>query len=124
MSSDDIAVLAADFAKASRDVGRQVYDAMKDAGQEFAQDWRDIARGAAGTHGKHYPDAITSETKVGLGVIVETGPEVGRKQGGMGRGFEFGSVNQPPHLDGLKAMTAIEPRIARMVDTALGPVLP
>ncbi|HEY9473590.1 MAG TPA: hypothetical protein VIS06_07015, partial [Mycobacteriales bacterium] len=38
------------------------------------------------------------------------GPDPSRPQGGMGPGFEFGSVHQPPHLDGKRALDAEEPR--------------
>ena len=53
-----------------------------------------------------------------------TGPDSGMKQGRMGRGFEFGSVNQPPHLDGLRAMPLAAARLDRLADAAIGLALP
>lgn len=45
-------------------------------------------------HGKHYPNAFTVTT---AGLVAEYGPERGFPQGDMS--FEWGSRNQPPHLD-------------------------
>lgn len=54
-----------------------------------------LAKRSAGSHGKHYPNAITLESHGPLSY--EYGPEAGLPQGGMS--FEHGSRNQPPHLD-------------------------
>jgi hypothetical protein len=61
---------------------------------------------------------------VALGILVETGPDSSMKQGSMGRGFEFGSQNQPPHLDGARALPAAEQRLERAADAAIGFLLP
>lgn len=63
---------------------------------------KSLARESAGTHGKHYPKAITSEMHGGSGLFGNTysgewGPDSARPQGGMS--FENGSRNQPPHND-------------------------
>jgi hypothetical protein len=42
----------------------------------------------------------------------------------MGRGFEFGSQNQPPHLDGLRALPLAERRLERAADSTIGFLLP
>ncbi len=75
---------------------------------------RAYARITAGAHGKWYPDAITWELVPSLSQIVaEFGPEAGLKQGSMGAGFEYGSINQTsPHLDNNRAADAEEPRFA------------
>ena len=97
---------------------RTVMDSM---GEAFARQWADNARETAGEHGKHYPDSITADRIVSLGgIAVDVGPDKSRRQGGMGLGFEFGSQNQPPHLDGLRAQDAIAPRIERAIDVAMG----
>lgn len=114
--------LARDFEKASIKTASALYDAFKAGGEGFRDDWRDNARQTAGVHGKHYPDAITTETRLAFGIEVVTGPEKGRKQGGMS--FELGSRNQPPHLDGLRAMPLAEKRIDRLTDSAIGHTLP
>lgn len=98
---------------------------MAEAGTAFARDWADNARETSGVHGKHYPDSIDSELAFSMtGVSVDTGPNAAKKQGSMGRGFEFGSENQPPHLDGLRALDGIQQRVERMVDSTIGNLLP
>lgn len=124
MSADEVLSLAVDLGTASGKVARGLYSAFKDGGQAFAEDWRANAVATSGAHGKHYPKSITSETRVGFEIIVETGPESAMKQGGMGPGFEFGSQNQPPHLDGARALPASDARMMRAADAAIGLLLP
>ena len=98
---------------------------MAEAGEAFAEDWRDNAVETSGEHGKHYPNSIDSELVFDLGgVSVDVGPNAAKKQGSMGTGFEFGSVNQPPHLDGLRALDGFQMRVERMVDATIGHLLP
>ncbi len=98
---------------------------MAAAGEAFAQQWSSNARATSGEHGKHYPDSIDSELVFDLsGVSVDVGPNSGKPQGSMGRGFEFGSVNQPPHLDGLRALDSMGERAEKMVDATIGHLLP
>lgn len=94
---------------------------MDEAGRALAKDWQANARETSGAHGKHYPNSITSELVFGVGSIaVEAGPDSSMKQGRMGRGFEFGSQNQPPHLDGLRALDGVQQRVERMASEAVG----
>lgn len=122
--ADEVFALARDFAVSGKQIASALYDTFKEEGEHFAADWRDNARETSGEHGKHYPESITSETRLSLGILVETGPESGRKQGGMGPGFEYGSVNQPPHFDGLSAMGPAESRLERAADATIGFLLP
>lgn len=116
--------LARDFTVGGAKTGAVLFDAFKAGGEAFAADWRHNAEATAGEHGKHYPASITSETRLALGILVETGPDSSKPQGRMGRGFEFGSENQPPHLDGLHALPLAEKRIDRLADAAIAFVLP
>ena len=116
--------LARDFGKASAGVAVTLYAVYKESGDAYAKDWANNARGTSGVHGKWYPDSITSETRVAMGIEVETGPDSSRKQGSMGRGFEFGSVNQPPHLDGLHALPTAEKRLTTAADAAIARLVP
>lgn len=120
----EVFALADDFGKTAGEVASALYDTFAEEGDAFAEDWAENARATSGEHGKHYPGTITSETRLSLGIHVETGPESGRKQGGMGPGFEFGSRNQPPHLDGLRAMGPAEARLERAADATIGFLLP
>lgn len=118
--ADDFFELANDLGKASAGVAKALYTVYAESGDAFADDWRANAVETSGEHGKHYPASITSETRVAFGIHVETGPDSSMPQGGMGRGFEFGSRNQPPHLDGARALPAAESRLERGADTAIG----
>lgn len=122
--AEDITRLANDLGRASIRVASALFDVYRDEGEQFAEDWATNARATSGTHGKFYPDSIDSEVRVSLGIEVEAGPNSGKKQGGMGRGFELGSVNQPPHLDGLRAMPAADARLVRSASNAIGSILP
>lgn len=123
MPADEIFDLARDFGKAPAAVAKGLFEAYRGAGEGFRDDWKHNARATSGEHGKHYPDAITTEMKfAGFGIEVETGPETDRKQGDMS--FEFGSSKQPPHLDGLLAMPIAEKRLDRLADAAIGFALP
>lgn len=122
--ASDFFDLARDLGTASRKVAGALYTVYAGVGEDFANDWRSNAEQTSGEHGKWYPASITSETRVALGIEVETGPDSSRLQGSMGRGFEFGSMNQPAHLDGARAMPAAEERLARGADAAIGFLLP
>ena len=124
MGAEELFQLADDFGKAGMQIGRALYDTFSEQGDEFAKDWAQIATGTAGKHGKHYPKAITSEAKLGASINVETGPETGKDQGGMGPGFEFGSKNQPPHLDGLNALGPATERTAKAAAKTIDDLLP
>lgn len=76
-----------------------------------------IARRSAGAHGVHYPKAFTAEAITPL--MWEYGPDASMLQGDMS--FEYGSRNQPPHLDLEKSQDVIGPAFAKDVaDTADG----
>ena len=123
--ADEVFDLARDFGKSPTAVAKGLFEAFRGAGEGFRDDWQHNARSTSGEHGKHYPDSITTEMRfAGFSIESETGPESGMKQGGMGPGFEFGSRNQPPHLDGLLAMPLAEKRLDRLADAAIGLALP
>lgn len=113
--------MAADLSMVGARSVPAVRTVMADVGSAFARDWADNARETSGEHGKYYPDSIDSELVFDVtGVSVEVGPNRAKKQGAMGRGFEFGSRNQSPHLDGLRALDGVAVRAERMVDSAVG----
>lgn len=122
--ADEVFGLAHDLGKASSEIAKALFDVYKQEGETFAKDWADNARETSGVHGKWYPDSIDSESRVALGISVEIGPNSAKKQGRMGRGFELGSQNQPPHLDGLRALPIAERRLTRAADTTIAFLLP
>lgn len=123
--ASEVYALAADLRKAGSEAAPALRETMQEAGNAFADEWSANARETSGAHGVHYPDSIDSELVFKLGsVAVDVGPNAGKKQGSMGKGFEFGSVNQPPHLDGLRALDGMQARVVKMVDATIGHVMP
>jgi hypothetical protein len=90
-------------------------------GKDMQKQWRANARRTAGKHGRWYPSSITATPIDPL--TVEVGPDNGKRQGGMGPGFEFGSINQPPHLDGTHALDGVGKDFARSVEDVAGTLL-
>ncbi|GAA3416215.1 hypothetical protein [Streptosporangium vulgare] len=105
------------FEDAKREVAEKTYTLVKQHAQELRDEWRENAKLTARSHGKHYPKAITTEQIPRADMIEWTvGPETRRKQGDMGPGFEYGSRNQPPHLDGARAAIKREPLFLKGLD--------
>jgi hypothetical protein len=81
----------------------------EEAGETLRSRWAANATQTAGKHGRLYPRSITAESVPAfMAAVVDVGPDSSKPQGGMGQGFEYGSVNQPPHLDGKKAADTVE----------------
>lgn len=119
--ASEIFALASDMSKVGAKAIPALRLSMGQVGVALARDWAANARATSGAHGVHYPESIDSELVFDLGgVSVDVGPNSAKKQGSMGRGFEFGSVNQPPHLDGLRAIDGSHERTEKMVDAAVG----
>jgi hypothetical protein len=88
------------------------------AAVELRDEWRANATQTAGVHGKRYPASINYKMFRSFGVIgADIEPNEGMAQGGMS--FEFGSRNQPPHLDGQRAADRYAPLIARRIEQVL-----
>jgi hypothetical protein len=116
---------ASDMSALSRDLGKigarstaAMFGVFKESGEDLRKMWQRNARATSGTHGKRYPDSITMDMLVGREIGVEVGPDPRLPQGGMS--FEYGSVNQPPHLDGQRAADEEIPKIDKRITTALG----
>lgn len=107
-----LAVELPELAAATR---RATLGVFREAAHELKEKWRAGAKESSGTHGRLYPFAITWDQKASTDLVFEVGPETGRPQGGMGPGFEFGSTNQPAHLDGQKAADDVIPRLERRI---------
>lgn len=104
--------LASDMAAIPPMAARDMADAVRknaQAGERYA---RGFAKQSAGAHGKLYPRSITSEARSVFSW--EYGPDASRPQGGMS--FEYGSRNQPPHLDLARSADIVGPRFARDVE--------
>lgn len=107
--ANDLRTVAVEVAPTiSRTVGEEAR-----LGNELA---RGFARRSAGSHGKHYPNAFSVE-RVGA-MAWEYGPDAAMPQGGMS--FEFGSRNQPPHLDLARSADIVGERLGGAVLNAVG----
>lgn len=123
--ASEIYALAADLSAVPAKVVPALRGSMTEVGSAFAAEWRRNAEETSGTHGKHYPKSIDSGLVFDLtGVSVDVGPNNAKRQGRMGKGFEFGSQNQPPHLDGLRALDGHQKRAERVIDSTIGFLLP
>ncbi|MEV5138429.1 hypothetical protein AB0K71_05725 [Streptomyces syringium] len=79
-------------------------------------DWRANAVATAGRHARAYPYSVSYDIlPIPGGATAEIGPDKGRKQGPLGNLLEYGTVNNPPHNDGGRALLAEEPRFAAQV---------
>lgn len=82
------------------------------------RDWRANATASATPHARLYPYTINYDIKpLPGGVAAEIGPDRAKKrqQASYGALLEFGSVNNPPHNDGGRALLAEAPRFAAAV---------
>lgn len=104
--------LANDLAKSPAFIRTQGVKLITEGAEDLRDEWRANAEQTSGVHGKHYPKSIQYRlTGNGIsGVGAEVGPLSG-PQSNMS--FEFGSSNQPPHLDGQRALDAVGPRLLR-----------
>lgn len=87
--------LAADMADIPVQAQAKFADAVAGAARGGNALASEFARESSGRHGVHYPDSFDAEQLSPF--EWEYGPDASKLQGGMS--FEFGSRNQPPHLD-------------------------
>lgn len=113
--------LSADLARLPARTITDVAAVTAAAALRLATTWRANATITAGAHGRHYPKAITFDMAPALSMNVGAiiGPDSSMPQGGMGRGFEYGSRNQEPHLDGNHAADTEEPKYVADVTAAV-----
>lgn len=72
-------------------------------------------------HAPAYPASITYDLLPTPSVLAaEIGPDKAKRQGALGNLIEFGSVHNPPHLDGARALAAEEPRFYAAAEDAAG----
>lgn len=108
----DLDQLAADLGAAADGVHRRAREVVEANAVELRNQWRDNARATGRRHATHYVKAVTAEQiPAADGIAWEVGPDSSMKQGAMS--FEFGSSNQPPHLDGMRAAVQQEPKFVK-----------
>lgn len=76
------------------------------------RDWASNARASSGRHAPMYPASISFDVaSYGPDIVAATiGPDKGGPQGALGNLLEYGSIHNPPHRDGGRALDAEEPR--------------
>lgn len=101
------------------DLGPELADeiakATRDAGDEHARLWKAHAKRTSGRHGALYPRTIRNRFTSGADwAQSETG-----SSSPAARGYEFGSRNQPPHLDSAKTYPIADQHWQKACDDAL-----
>lgn len=120
----DDAELQRALEEAPQELADGLFRAVDDSAAKLQRDWRSNARKTARRHGKHYPSSITHDLQLEDGAIsADIGPDRAMLQGEMGPGFEYGSVNQPPHMDGAIAFARNVQNFGDMVDDAIRAVV-
>lgn len=120
---DDLDRLARDLTEAPRKTQRAILGVVEHAAVNVKDGWKRNARGSAGRHAKRYPSSITYDMmSIGAAlrghIEAEVGPDKGRPQGALGNLIEFGSVHNPPHNDGGRALRDEEPKLERAIAEA------
>ncbi|MDX3087189.1 hypothetical protein PV620_30255 [Streptomyces sp. ME02-6978a] len=90
--------------------------------QNIKKDWRANARATARKHGRFYPRTVGYDfAAYGPDLFMAViGPDKGGTQGPLGAILEYGSVKNPPHRDGGRALDAETPRFeAQMAALAM-----
>lgn len=115
--SSRIKILAADLERVPELATRRIAEVVEDTAKRGNRIAKAFARESAGDHGKHYHNAFQAERAGLSGLTWVYGPNAAMRQGGMS--FEFGSRNQPPHLDLAKSADLIGPDFQRKVGDAI-----
>ncbi|GAA2566214.1 hypothetical protein GCM10010435_44240 [Winogradskya consettensis] len=120
ISLDGLDAMAHDLDQAGDRVADELYPVAKKAAQNIKTGWRKRAKRSAGKHGKLYYLAIDYDiARLGDRIDAEIGPQSAKPQGGMGRGFEYGSVHTAPKPDGQAAVEAEAPKFFAQVEAAI-----
>ena len=108
-----------DVRRLERHLARVVPRARRDAravtmrgAMNIKRDWKSNARASAPKHAPAYPSTIGFDLAaygpdIWMAII---GPDKGGPQGALGNLLEYGSVKNPPHRDGGRALDVEEPR--------------
>lgn len=113
----DLDALTVRIVAAAAGVEREGRGIVSRGALNIKTDWRANATASAGRHARLYPFTINYDVTETAGVIeAEIGPDKAKPQGALGNLLEFGSVRNPPHNDGGRALEAEAPRFAAAVE--------
>lgn len=114
--ADSLARVASDLIAAAAAAPVAVVGVVKKGAVNVKKDWRANAQASSGRHAPAYPYSITFDVSAtGRTVSAEIGPDKDKPQGPLGNLLEFGSVNNPPHLDGQRAIDAERPKFIEQI---------
>jgi len=112
----DVRRLEIHLARAIPRARRDARMVVRKGATNIKKDWRANARSSAPKHAPAYPHTIGYDfAAYGRDIFIATiGPENLHRtrgvQGALGAILEYGSVHNPPHRDGGRALDAEEPR--------------
>lgn len=107
--------LAADLAAAPARLLAEVPLVVSKGALNIKDDWRGAVSGLP--HLPQFPASIGYDLDIQPGgVSAEIGPDKEKPQGPLGNLAEFGSANNPPGLQGQRALDAEEPRFLAAVE--------
>lgn len=123
--AEELRALAHDLREAPVKAQAAAVGVVRHGALNVKRGWQDNARTSAGRHGRRYPSSIGYDTDIDKGHIeAEIGPDKNRPQGALGNLIEFGSVHNPPHNDGGRALRVEAPKfehaLAEVALDALG----
>jgi hypothetical protein len=114
-----------DVRRLERHLARSIPRVRRDARQvvtrgavNVKRDWRGNARATGRKHARLYPQSIGFDV-AGYGPDIwaaTIGPDKGGPQGALGNLLEYGSVHNPPHNDGGRALDAELPRFMAQME--------
>lgn len=116
----ELAELSRDLRAAAALADDKAKDIVKKAALNVKNDWQRLMR-ARSHHGHipHLPPAVGYDiVEAGGEIIAVIGPDKQSRQGPLAHLLEFGSVNNPPHLDGAAALRAEAPRFYGAISKA------
>ena len=100
----------------------EVVPVMKKAAVNVRREWMDGAKDSAGMHAGGYPFTIRFDdvARTLTGAEVEIAPDPGKGgQANLAPILEFGTVNNPPHGDGMKAKDSEAKNLPKFIAQAV-----
>lgn len=108
----DVRRLERHLARSIPRVRRDTRAVVRKGAVNIKNDWRKNARATARKHGRHYPRTVSFDyAAYGPDLFMAViGPDKDGMQGPLGAILEYGSVKNPPHNDGGRALATELPR--------------
>lgn len=96
---------------------RDIRGVVRRGAVNIKNEWRANARASAPKHAPAYPSSISFDAAnygpdIYMAII---GPDKGGPQGALGNLLEYGSVKNPPHRDGGRALDSEQPRFEAQI---------